>query len=144
MKFDRSNKFDLNYYGQLNSLWLKLSIYLYIYIYISLRNEQEENLWGSIYFAGEGTLKSTRDDLQSKIKGRELKILLWKYLYHVSAQKFSHLWTLVCTAGSWWPALLRQGSLADSAKNVTLLFCCFSKKCEWLFPVSALGKKFGR
>ena len=26
MKFDRSNKFDLFYYGQVNSLWLKLSV----------------------------------------------------------------------------------------------------------------------
>ena len=26
MKFDRNNKFDFCYYGQVNSLWLKLSV----------------------------------------------------------------------------------------------------------------------
>ena len=41
MKFDRSNKFDLCYYGQVNSLRLKSSV----------------ASKGNIYFAGEGRSK---------------------------------------------------------------------------------------
>ena len=36
MKFDRSNIFDLCYYGQINSLRLKSSVHLYINIFILL------------------------------------------------------------------------------------------------------------
>ena len=43
MKFDRSNKFDLCYYGQVNSLRLKSSV---------------ASKWSHIYFAGDGTVRS--------------------------------------------------------------------------------------
>ena len=46
MKFDRSNKFDLCYYGQVNSLRLKS---------VQLLNGQVNTFWGNIYFAGDGT-----------------------------------------------------------------------------------------
>ena len=46
MKFDRSNKFDSCYYGQVNSLRLKSSL---------VRNGQENTFEGNIYFAGDGT-----------------------------------------------------------------------------------------
>ena len=46
MKFDRSNKFDLCYYGQVNSLWLKSSV---------ASKWASKLLWGNIYFAGNGT-----------------------------------------------------------------------------------------
>ena len=45
MKFDRSNKFDLSYYGQVNSLRLKLSV---------ASKWASEHLWGIIYFASDG------------------------------------------------------------------------------------------
>ena len=46
--FDRSNKFDLCYYGQvINPLWLKSSV----------ASKWEVNTFGgNIYFAGDGTL----------------------------------------------------------------------------------------
>ena len=47
MKFDRSNKFDLCYYGQVKSLRLKSSV---------ASKWASNHLWGNIYFAGEGTL----------------------------------------------------------------------------------------
>ena len=47
MKFDRSNKFDFCYYGQVNSLLLKSSVAL---------KWASKHLWGTIYFAGDGTL----------------------------------------------------------------------------------------
>ena len=47
MKFDRSNKIDLCYYGQVNSLRLKSSVAL----------KWATNTFGSnIYFAGDGTI----------------------------------------------------------------------------------------
>ena len=47
MKFDRSNKFRVCYYGQVNSLRLKLSV---------TSKWASEHLWGGkIYFAGDGT-----------------------------------------------------------------------------------------
>ena len=50
MKFDRSNKFDLCNYGQVNSLRLKSRVY-------SFEMEQENIIGGNIYFAGDGTRK---------------------------------------------------------------------------------------
>ena len=48
MKFDRSNKFDLCYYGQVNSLRLKSSVDSKVaYKYLGGG--------GNIYFAGYGT-----------------------------------------------------------------------------------------
>ena len=44
MKFDRSNKFDLCYYGQVNSLWLKSNI---------SSTSASKTLRGCIYFAGD-------------------------------------------------------------------------------------------
>ena len=44
MKFDRSNKFDLCYYGQINSL--KSS---------EASKWASKHLWSNIYFAGDGT-----------------------------------------------------------------------------------------
>ena len=47
MKFDRSNKFDLCHYGQVNSLLVKS---------MGLRKRQENTFGGfNIYFAGYGT-----------------------------------------------------------------------------------------
>ena len=46
MKFDRSNKFDFCYYGQVNSLRLKSSV---------ASKWASKHLWGNIYFAGDGT-----------------------------------------------------------------------------------------
>ena len=46
MKFDRSNKFDLCYYGQVNSLRLKSSV---------ASKWANKYLWGNTYFAGDGT-----------------------------------------------------------------------------------------
>ena len=46
MKFDRSNKFDFYYYGQVNSLQVKLNV---------ASNEEVSTFGGNIYFAGEGT-----------------------------------------------------------------------------------------
>ena len=46
MKFDRSNKFDLCYYGQVNSLWLKSSV---------AWKWAKNTCGGNIYFAGDGT-----------------------------------------------------------------------------------------
>ena len=46
MKFDRSNKFDFCYYGQVNSLRLKSSVAL---------KWANKHIWGNIYFAGDGT-----------------------------------------------------------------------------------------
>ena len=43
MKFDRSNKFDFCYYGQVNSLRLKSSV-----------ASKVKTLGGNIYFAGNG------------------------------------------------------------------------------------------
>ena len=48
MKFDRSNKFDLCYYGQVNSLWLRSSV---------ASKWASKRLWGIIYFAGDGTFE---------------------------------------------------------------------------------------
>ena len=45
MKFDRSNKFDFCYYGQVNLLRLKLSV---------ASKWASKHLWGTIYFAGDG------------------------------------------------------------------------------------------
>ena len=52
MKFDRSNKFDFCYYGQVNSLRLKSSV--------QLRNGQVNTFGGNIYFAGDGARKEGR------------------------------------------------------------------------------------
>ena len=47
MKFDRSNTFDLCYYGQVNSLRLKSSV---------ASKLASKHLWGgNIYFSGDGT-----------------------------------------------------------------------------------------
>ena len=47
MKYDRNNKFDFCYYGQVNSLRLKSSIFEIV----------KKNVFGgTIYFAGDGTL----------------------------------------------------------------------------------------
>ena len=46
--FDRSNKFDLCYYGQVNSLRLKSSV---------ASKWASKHLWVNIYFAGNGTTK---------------------------------------------------------------------------------------
>ena len=46
MKFDRSNKFDLCYYGQVNSLRLQSSV---------ASNGPVNNFGGNIYYAGDGT-----------------------------------------------------------------------------------------
>ena len=46
MKFDRSNKFDLCYYGQVNSLRQKSSV---------ASKWASKHLWGNIPFAGDGT-----------------------------------------------------------------------------------------
>ena len=46
MKFDRSNKFDLCYYGQVNSLRLKSSV---------VSKWASEQVGGDIYFAGDCT-----------------------------------------------------------------------------------------
>ena len=46
MKFDRSNKFDLCYYGQVNSLRLKSSV---------ASKGQVNPFGGNTYFAGVGT-----------------------------------------------------------------------------------------
>ena len=46
MKFDRSNKFDLCYYGQVNLLRLKSSV---------ASNGQVNTFGGTIYFARNGT-----------------------------------------------------------------------------------------
>ena len=46
MKFDRSNKSDFCYYGQVNSLRLKSSV---------ASKWASKHLWGNIYFAGDGT-----------------------------------------------------------------------------------------
>ena len=51
MKFDRSNKFDLFYYEQVNLLRLKMSV----------TSKWEENTFGgNIYFAGDGTCDFTQ------------------------------------------------------------------------------------
>ena len=47
MKFDRSNKFDLCYYGQVNSLRLKYSV--------ASQNGQVNTFGSNIYFAGDGS-----------------------------------------------------------------------------------------
>ena len=49
MKFDYNNKFDLCYYGHVNSLRLKSS---------AASKWTNKHLWGegNIYFAGDGTL----------------------------------------------------------------------------------------
>ena len=47
MKFDRSNKLDLCYYGQVNSLRQKSSLAL---------KWVSEHFWRNIYFAGDSTL----------------------------------------------------------------------------------------
>ena len=47
MKFDHSNKFDLCYNGQVNSLRLQSSV-ASKWAYISA-------FWGTIYFVGDGT-----------------------------------------------------------------------------------------
>ena len=47
MKFDRSNKFDLCYYGQVSSLRLKSSV---------ASKWASNHLLGNIYFAGDGTI----------------------------------------------------------------------------------------
>ena len=47
MKIDRSNKFDLCYYGQVNSLWLKSSV---------ASKWATNTIGGNIYFAGDGTI----------------------------------------------------------------------------------------
>ena len=50
MKFDRSNKFDLCYYGQVNSIGLKS-------LKLSVASKWgSKHLWGNIYFAGDGAL----------------------------------------------------------------------------------------
>ena len=49
MKFDISNKFDLCYYGQVNSLQLQSSV---------ASKWASKHLWGTIYFAGDGTLNA--------------------------------------------------------------------------------------
>ena len=46
MKFVRNNKFDLCYYGQVNSLRLNSNV---------TSKWASKNLWGTIYFAGDGT-----------------------------------------------------------------------------------------
>ena len=46
MKFDRSNKFDLCYYGQVNSLRLKSNV---------ASKGTNEHHWGNVYFAGDIT-----------------------------------------------------------------------------------------
>ena len=46
MKFDRSNKFDFCYYGQVNSLHLLSNV---------ASKWANKHLRGSIYFAGDGT-----------------------------------------------------------------------------------------
>ena len=51
MKFDRSNKFDICYYGQVNSLRLKSSV---------ASKRASKHLWGNIYFAGDGTYVISR------------------------------------------------------------------------------------
>ena len=48
MKFDRSNKFDLCYYVQVNSLRLKSSV---------ASKWASKHLWGTIYFAGDDTFR---------------------------------------------------------------------------------------
>ena len=47
MKFDRSNKFDFCYYGQVNSLRLKSSV--------ATKRASTNTFGGTIYFAGDGT-----------------------------------------------------------------------------------------
>ena len=51
MKFDISNKFDLCYYGQVNSLQLQSSVAL-------ASKWASKHLWGTIFFAGDGTLNA--------------------------------------------------------------------------------------
>ena len=48
MKFDRSNKFDFCYYGQVNSLRLKSSV--------ASKWASKTPCGSNIYFAGDGTL----------------------------------------------------------------------------------------
>ena len=48
MKFDRSNKFDLSYYGQVNR---------YDYNQCSFENGQVNIFGSTIYFAGDGAYK---------------------------------------------------------------------------------------
>ena len=48
MKFDRSNKFDFSYYGQINSVRLKSSVAS------KFRNGQANTFGGNTYFAGDG------------------------------------------------------------------------------------------
>ena len=50
MKFDRSNKFVLWYYGQVNSLRLKSNLD---------SKWASKHLWGNIYFAGNGSYIKT-------------------------------------------------------------------------------------
>ena len=52
MKFDRSNKFDLCYYGQVNSLRLKSSA--------ASKWANKHFLWGNIYSAVDGTFKNIK------------------------------------------------------------------------------------
>ena len=47
MEFERSNKFDLCYYGQANLLRLRLSV---------ASKWQVNTYGGNIYFAGDGTI----------------------------------------------------------------------------------------
>ena len=54
MKFDRSNKFDLCYYGQVNSLRLKSSVALFGNIFGNIYLVT----FGNIYFAGDGILRA--------------------------------------------------------------------------------------
>ena len=51
MKFDRSNKFDFCYYGQVNSLWVKSSV--------ASKWASKRLVWDDIYFAGDGILYGT-------------------------------------------------------------------------------------
>ena len=84
MKFDRSNKFDLCYYGQVNSLRLKSS---------AASKWASKHLWGNIYFAGDGT-SSGRDILAIGFKKEEYTRaeILWNTL--TTASTHNNEWNM--------------------------------------------------
>ena len=69
MKFDRSNKFDLCYYGKVNSLRLKSSV---------ASKWASKHIWGNNFFAGDGTrginLTNEINHLNFKVSRRHFKI----------------------------------------------------------------------
>ena len=73
MKFDRSNKFDLCYYGQVNSLRVKSSV---------VSKWTRKHLWGNIYFAGDGTsvnvssVSGTSENVSSEVNTIIIYIML--------------------------------------------------------------------